>query len=29
MIKALMWVMIGGLTALMIALAIAEGSGDE
>lgn len=29
MIKALMWVLIGGLTALMIALAIAEGGGDE
>lgn len=29
MIKALMWVLIGGLTAIMIALAIAEGGGDE
>lgn len=29
MIDALMWVLIGGMTALMIALAIADGGGDE
>lgn len=29
MIDALMWVLLGGLTALMIALAIADGGGDE
>ena len=29
MIDALMWVLISGLTALMIALAIADGGGDE
>ena len=29
MIEALMWVLIGGLTALMILLAIADGGGDE
>lgn len=29
MIEALMWVLIGGMTALMVALAIAEGGGDE
>lgn len=29
MIEALMWVLIGGLTCLMVALAIADGGGDE
>ena len=29
MIEELMWVLIGGLTGLMVALAIADGGGDE
>lgn len=29
MIDTLMWVLIGGLTFLMVALAIADGGGDE